>query len=228
VSSPSTLPGSPPSQYPPIYHPLINGRSTHDIVFNFYQLTDFSGRPCDEEGSFLPPNTPPRRHRRHDSDPDDWTPYQSRPEFELANFLYSRAKMSPSSIDTLLGLLAATSNIAPPFADHSDLYDIIDSTPLGHVPWQHSFLQYEGDVPDGDFPQWVSSEHQVWFRDPRLVVENMIGNPDFRNDFDITPVRIFDRRGSREYQNFMSGDWAWEEAVCFYDVHSLLISLTFT
>jgi hypothetical protein len=57
-------------------------------------------------------------------------------------------------------------------------------------------------------------------------VQNMVSNPDFKNDFDTTPVQIFDYDDSHEYQNFMSRDWAWEEAVCFYDSHLPFILLT--
>jgi len=64
-----------------------------------------------KKADFLPPNTPPPP-RRHDSDPDDWAPYRSWPDFELADFLYSRVHMSPSHIDTWLdyygGRLMAT------------------------------------------------------------------------------------------------------------------------
>ena len=62
--------------------------------------------------------------------------------------------------------------------------------------------------------------YDVWFRDPCLVVKNMIDNPDYGNQFDSAPTRTFDSEGHRQYQDFMTGDWVWEEAVCFhYFVH---------
>ncbi|KAH9983976.1 hypothetical protein BJV77DRAFT_966445 [Russula vinacea] len=84
--------------------------------------------------------------------------------------------MLASNIDTLL-ILASTlleHNLTPLFANHSDLYGAIDSTPLGDVPWQRSSLRYAREVPDGDVPQWMSLEYEFWFRDPRLIVQNMI------------------------------------------------------
>jgi hypothetical protein len=48
----------------------------------------------------------------------------------------------------------------------------------------------------------------------------MIANPDYKNHFDTAPVRIYDRNGVRQYRNFMSGDWAWEEAVCVMNLSS--------
>ena len=30
---------------------------------------------------------------------------------------------------------------------------------------------------------------------------------------DVAPAQVFNSNGIRVYQNFMSGDWAWEEVV---------------
>ena len=173
------------------------------------------GQPCSEDGANLPLNIPPPP-RYTNRDPDDWTPYRSRIEFETAQFIYCRAQMSAPNIDTLLDLWASTllkHNEPPPFANHTDLYNTIDSTPLGDVAWQSFSLRYNGDEPEGTLPQWMTSEYDVWFRDPHTIIKNMIGNPDYNHHADVAPVRIFNSNGSRVYQNFMSGDWAWEEAV---------------
>ena len=137
-------------------------------------------------------------------------------EFETAQFIFSQAKMSTRNIDTLLDIWAATllkHNDTPPFVNHTDLYNTIDSTPLGDVPWQSFSLNYNGEVPD-DAPSWMTSTFDVWYRDPHLVAKNMINNPDYQ--FDSAPTRMFDSKGDRQYQNFMSGDWSWEEAVSFH------------
>jgi hypothetical protein len=101
------------------------------------------------------------------------------------------------------------------FANHSDLYNAIDSTPLGEVPWQGFSLKFNSELSDGGSdPPWMTAAYDVWFRDPHVVVKNMIGNPDYKRQFDTAPVRHFSNTGRRKYQNFMSGDWAWTEAVC--------------
>jgi Plavaka transposase len=123
--------------------------------------------------------------------------------------------MSAPNIDTLLDLWALTllkHNEVPPFANHMDLYNTIDSTPLGDVPWQNFSLRYSGDEAR-EGPQWMKSDYDVWFCDPHTIVKNMIDNPDYHNHIDVAPVRTFNSKGIRVYQNFMSGDWAWEEAV---------------
>jgi hypothetical protein len=190
----------------------------------FLLTKSFPGHPCDEHGNDLLPNTPPPP-RHTESDTEDWTPYRNRTEFETAQFVFCQAKMSTRNIDTLLDLWASTllkHDDTPPFANHTDLFNTIDSTPLGDVPWQSFSLNYNGEVPQADAPSWMTSAYDVWFRDPRLVVRNMIDNPDYANQFDSAPTRSFDSEGNRQYQDFMTGDWAWEEAVCFkYVVHFL-------
>jgi len=55
--------------------------------------------------------------------------------------------MSTDNIDTLTNLWAATllpRDDSPPFSNHSDLYETIDSMPVGDVPWQSFSLTYDG------------------------------------------------------------------------------------
>ncbi len=41
----------------------------------------------------------------------------------------------------------------------------------------------------------------------------MLADPTFVKDFDYTPVQQFNCHGTRHYDNFMSGDWVWIQAV---------------
>lgn len=126
--------------------------------------------------------------------------------------------MSASNIDRLLNIWAASLRLhggRPPFSDHNDLYATIDRTPLGDVPWQSFSISYTGPRPseDSDVPAWMDDRHEVFFRDPHEVVLNMLANPDFKNEVDFGPVRAFAADGARQLKNFMSGDWAWRQAV---------------
>ena len=91
--------------------------------------------------------------------------------------------------------------------------DRLSSTPLGNVTWQSFSIRYDGDVPEGTVPQWMTSEYDVWFCDPHTIIKNMIDSPDYNHHIDVALLWIFNSNGTRVYQNFMSGDWAWEEAV---------------
>jgi hypothetical protein len=181
----------------------------------------FIGQPCDKDGDLLDPVPPPITESR---DSTDWTPFHNRVEFEMADFLYKKCQMSGSNINILMELWAAYSALRDlenpsslnrsPFSDYRDMYSMIDAIPIGGVPWQSITLSFDGPIPeDHDPPSWMKTEHEVWFRDPRLLFKKMLENPDFRNSFDYAPHRQYDTHGQRRYENFMSGDWAWKQAV---------------
>src|SRR5882762_2155346 len=68
-----------------LYHPLINGRFFQPYIC-FITTYKLSGMPCDSNGNFIDPSTPPPPHRPN-NDPNDWTPYESQLDFEIAEFL---------------------------------------------------------------------------------------------------------------------------------------------
>ncbi|KAG1837631.1 hypothetical protein DFJ58DRAFT_628057, partial [Suillus subalutaceus] len=113
-------------------------------------------------------NTLPPPHPS-DRGPDDWTPYANRVDFEVADFLYHHNQMSGGDIDFIFNLWAASlaaHSKTPPFANHVDMYNVIDSTHLGDVPWQSFTSEYNGTLPEDDVPPWMTSEYDVWFQDP--------------------------------------------------------------
>ncbi|KAI0632415.1 hypothetical protein C8Q77DRAFT_1218797 [Trametes polyzona] len=142
-----------------------------------------------------------------------YDPFQSRPQFELADFLFRKEQMSGAKISELMQLWAATlpPDQDPPFADDKHMYDTIDSIPLADMPWQAFVVTYVGPRPDGDVPSWMDREYTVWYRCPRRVLHAQLGNPDFADTMDYTPKRVF-QGDHREYKDFMSGDWAWRQA----------------
>jgi len=149
--------------------------------------------------------------------PDDWTPYRNRVEFETAEFLFTENQMSASQTNKLLDLWASTLrkyDDFPPFADIRDLHKTIDSTPLGDVKWQSFSVKYTGTRPDTNVPPWMDQNFDVWYRDPREVVQGMLANPEFSQEFDYRPYREYSADGNvRQWQDFMSGNWAWDQAV---------------
>jgi hypothetical protein len=172
-------------------------------------FASFSARPCDRHGNFLNEDEPPTPSEPRSV--TDWTPFVDRQQFETADFLFKRAKMSAGNIDHLLQLWAATGEA--PFTNHADLYDTIDAIPIGGVPWQNFEVTYNSQQPETDVPPWMQQTFEVYFRDPRLLFLNMLANPAFAEDFDYTPMQIFNDKASRRYEHFMSGDWAWKQAV---------------
>jgi Plavaka transposase len=189
-------PPPPPSQHQQIYyHPIIDGT------------------PCDASGYDLPPGSLPPPHKEG-ADNNNYAPFKDQSDFQFADFLYREEQMSGRNLDTLFGLLAALyPDSEPPFASHDDLYCTIDSIPQGDIPWQSFCVSYNGKVPEGEPPSWMTTEYEVWFRDPLRVMEAQIGNPTFVNEFDFAPKQVFDKDGKRVYTDLLSGNWAWKQAV---------------
>lgn len=125
--------------------------------------------------------------------------------------------MSAGNINHLLELWASTllqHHDTPPFKSTEDLYSTIDSTLLGDVSWESFRMRWKGDLPgNSDVPPWMTASYEVWFRDPLTIVRNMLGNTDFDGEMDYAPMREF-VDGERVLKDFMSGDWAWRQAVC--------------
>ncbi|KAG1837668.1 hypothetical protein F4604DRAFT_1692099 [Suillus subluteus] len=173
---------------------------------NYHPL--LSARPCNSEGTFLPPGAlaPPLS----DKASDDWTPYNSRVEFELADYFFTKNQTPAHSIDLLLNIWAASliegGSKATLFPDHRAVYKTIDSTPLGDVKWQSFSVKYTGEVPDQGATPWMTDSHDVWFCDPHDVVY-------YATEIDFQPYHEFaTENDERQSQDFMSGDWAWSQA----------------
>ncbi|KAI5989732.1 hypothetical protein EDD15DRAFT_2370461 [Pisolithus albus] len=130
-----------------------------------------NGRPCDENGNFLSPDTlPPPRHP--DTLPNDWYPYRDCVEYETAQFLYVKNEMVVGQIDTLCKLWAAS------------------MVPNGDVPWQSFEMEYDGPLPkgeDADVPPWMKQKNTTWWHDPHEVMLNMLKNPDFDGEVNLGP-----------------------------------------
>ncbi|KAG1766610.1 hypothetical protein EV702DRAFT_980766 [Suillus placidus] len=171
------------------------------------------GLKCDANGSFIDQDAPPLPHT--DAPLTDWTPYNDRAKFETAEFLFTRNQMSAKQIDTLLNLWAATlikHNDAPPFANHKDMYASIDATPLGDTPWKSFTTCYNGVRPEQDVPPWMDGQYDVWYRDPLQMVRSMLANSDFDGGIEFSPYRDYTAEDKRYWKNFMSADWAWNQA----------------
>ena len=208
------------------YHPLLNGNHPFSTLHNI-MLTNLQGAPCDH-GNFLPLDSPPTPPPPKSS--DDWTPFASRAGFELAEILYLKAHLSQSIINQLLDIWSATlvpHGDLPPIADHQELHAQIDAIGLGNVPWKSYTAQYQWLLPkSGPIPEWMKTEYQLWYRDPRQVIHHILANPEFASGIDYAPHCDF-QDGKQQYRDFMSGDWSWEQCVCRHGhiYHSLLTRL---
>ena len=94
----------------------------------------------------------------------------------------------------------------------------IDEISVGDAPWHSFSVRYndrlDGADHSGPQPKWMLDVYEVFYHDPRLVVRQMLANPDFKDGMDFSPYHVvFDKDGTRQYQHLMSGDWAWDQVV---------------
>ncbi|KAL4079927.1 hypothetical protein V8B97DRAFT_2020677 [Scleroderma yunnanense] len=94
--------------------------------------------PCDASGNILPAGQPPKPFPEKPT--DNWLPYSSHSEFELADFLFRHSQMSTVNINELLDLWNATllSMGQGVFRDSAEMYKTINSTPLGDWAWKQA------------------------------------------------------------------------------------------
>lgn len=197
------------------FHSTLNGEFLFtEYAFYFINWGSALATPCDEDGIDLQPGAQPTQP--HPISNNDWLPFNSRAEFQLAEFLFTKSEMSAGKVDELMDIWAATvarHGEDPPFTNHRHLQAKIDSISLGHVPWQSFTCSYQGELPQiTNPPDWMKKKHNVWFRDPRQVVHNILSNPDFNGQIDYIPFQEFGD-GKRQWSDFMSGDWPWKQAV---------------
>lgn len=185
-----------------------------------------AAQPCDSAGDFLEPNAPP--YCPPPPDNMDWSPFLSKAHFYIADLIFREARMSKGLTNKLFSLtdsfLRSTNALAEaPFKSFKDMSDTIDRIKVGDLPWQVSSVGFhddDGKIPceeDPNFRSWMTLEYEVNYRDPLEVVKHMLSNPDFRDGFDFVPFRDFrGHNNKRLFRDLMSGDWAWQQAVCGY------------
>lgn len=190
------------------------------------------GKPCDENGHYLPKGSPPPPRPAQAA--DGWTPFADRIQFKLADFLYRQEEMSQGNINHLLKLWALSlmqRGSLGSFDSYKHIYDTIDAIEEGnyfilsrscltHVqrnpddaPWKCFRALFDEPIKE-NAPNWKKHEYDVWYRDPEVVARNMRANPDFAMEFDSAPYVELDAEGGQRWSDFMSGNFAWRQPVC--------------
>ena len=58
----------------------------------------------------------------------------------------------------------------------------------------------------------MDEDYQLWYRDLRKVVHNILTNLDFNTTLNYSAYCDL-QDGKRRYCNFMSSNWAWDQCV---------------
>ena len=100
-----------------------------------------------------------------------------------------------------------------PWTNAEDLYDTIDTIQVGNAPWKVYKIRYQGAVPPGIPPKWMTETYELCTRDSRTVLHNQLASSEFKGKTNFIPYQQFDGKGRRIWSNLMSADWAWKQAV---------------
>ncbi|KAJ7163934.1 hypothetical protein C8R43DRAFT_1168740 [Mycena crocata] len=175
-----------------------------------------NARPCDAQGNYLPAYSPAPPLASLDGQvPGSWAPFESRTEYDFAHFHFVEVQSSAGAINTALDLWAAQvlkygEDIPWKSAEH--LYSTIDSIQHGDAPWKVHKIRYQGPLPAGIPPKWMTETYELCTRNIRTVLHHQLATTDFKDQFNYTPYRQFNAGGKRVWSNLMSADWAWKQA----------------
>jgi hypothetical protein len=136
-------------------------------------------------------------------------------QFKTADFLYHGVEMSAGNIDELFDIWAESNKNGEdlPFNSHEHVYETIDATQHGDAPWHCFAVLYNGEACH-PCPSWQTGEWEVFYRDPDVVLTQMLQNPDFDGQFDYAAYVGLDKSGKRYWSDFMSGNFAYRRSVC--------------
>ena len=59
----------------------------------------------------------------------------------------------------------------------------------------------------------MDAEYEIWSCNPKDLIKIMQAFADFVEEFDHAPFQEYDANGRRHFQNLISENWAWKQAV---------------
>jgi hypothetical protein len=145
------------------------------------------------------PPAPPDPPGHEDANP--WSPFHSRLQFDFAHFHFVEEQSSARSIDKALDFWAASiTNFGgdAPWKNHRELYASIDAIKISHSPWKTYSIHYQGPLPPGTPPKWMTETYQLCTRDARQILHHQLGTTDFKDKINLSPYRQFDGKVDRD------------------------------
>ncbi|KAJ7482263.1 hypothetical protein B0H11DRAFT_2418405 [Mycena galericulata] len=162
--------------------------------------TKINGTPCDVDGNYLPPHSPPPPLASLDGQvPLSWEPFESRTEFDFAHFHFVEVQSSAGAINSALDLWAAQvlkygEDIL--WRNARELYSTIDSIQHGDAPWKVHKIRYQGPLPARTPPKWMTETYELCTRNIRTVLHHQLTTADFKEQINYAPYRQFNGGGN--------------------------------
>ncbi len=136
-------------------------------------------------------------------------------QFRLADFTFHKAELSEARTNELLKIFAdtmANTGGEGPFASAKALYTAINDIPYSSLLWKCFISEPRVNLPESA-PVWQTETYKIWYRDPDVIVWNILANPNFADSFDPLPYLETDHDDKRWWSDYMSGNFAWRHAV---------------
>ncbi|KDQ50187.1 hypothetical protein JAAARDRAFT_115390, partial [Jaapia argillacea MUCL 33604] len=143
----------------------------------------------------------------------EWFPFKSQIDFDFAYQHFIEVQNSEGSINKAIEWWAAAllkHEDFPPWTSVQELYKTIDSIQMGNAPWKTYKIHYEGPLPPGTPPKWMTKTYELVTWDALQLIQNQLLTTDFEKDVTPVPYRQFDKEGWQVWSNLMSGDWAYK------------------
>jgi len=150
------------------------------------------------------------------NDVESWNPFPNRIAFDFSYFHFVEKQTSEAGINKALDLWAASvleHGGEIPWSNAKELYATIDTIQHGEAPWRTFELRYNGPLPEGTPPRWMSETFELCTRDSRTLLHQQLGMNEFKDEIHYVPYQQFRGDGSRVWSNLMSADWAAKQAV---------------
>ncbi|THG93120.1 hypothetical protein EW145_g8467 [Phellinidium pouzarii] len=153
-------------------------------------------------------------------DNSSFSPFVDEKEWDLAKWIMK--SLGKGTTDELLKTDFVRER-EPSFHNARKLYQIIDSLP-DSTAWKCDFIKVEGDVMNLNGTP-MTETYLLWRRDAIEIIQELIGNPTFRNDIAYFPERAYtDAQGTcRIYDELWTADWWWDKQVCTIADHGPII-----
>ncbi|KDQ50016.1 hypothetical protein JAAARDRAFT_211946 [Jaapia argillacea MUCL 33604] len=198
--------------------PQGNDENDPEDSFTYHYHPKLTARKCNQDGAFLPNDAPPPPPPAADANinhDNPFHPFEDRIEFDFANLHFVEAQTSAGVINKSLNTWAASFrrfDASSPWKNTAELYAMIDGIQHGSAPWKVHMIRYQGPLPAGTPPKWMTETYELCMRDARLVLQNQLMTQSFKKEQNKVAYCQFNKAGKRVYSSLMSADFAWSQS----------------
>ncbi|KAI0262751.1 hypothetical protein BC834DRAFT_925131 [Gloeopeniophorella convolvens] len=139
---------------------------------------------------------------------EPWAPFKSEDEWELARWL--TRSVGQGKADEFSKLKIVQDHVKPSWHNKYTLNKSLDKLPAG-PGWRCETVQVPGDLKDKNGRQ-RTEDVELWMRDPLLCIQELLGNPAFRENMAYAPERVYTNEAGAErvFDELWTADWWWK------------------